>query len=120
VKKRLKKTAGVVGSVFGLKLSSQIVNALSKRFPGEPLKILGKFVSTEIDVRIALAESDIKAGRWVEARKSFSKVMGMSLEEVLDEKDLKAMKQYLKEKSAERKAIALVYKNLRNRILFKI
>jgi len=120
MKKRLRKTSGIEGSIFGSKLSNQIVTSLGRRFPGEPLKILGKFISTEIEVRVALAKSDIEAGNWVEARKGFSKIISMSLDDVLDEKDLKAVKQYLKEKSAERKSIAGVHKSLRNRILFKI
>jgi hypothetical protein len=120
MKKKLKKTNGVEGSIFGKSLSESILKSLSRRFPGEPLKIIGRYMKTEIDVRIALTESDLQAGNWALARKEFSKISGMSLDEILDEKDMKALKEYLKKKNPERKIITQVYKNLRNRILFKI
>lgn len=114
-----KKSKGVEGSIFGPRLSRQIVEALDKRFPGEPLKILGRFTKTEIEARIALAKSDEEVENWEKARKEFSNTIGMSFEDVLSEKDLKTIKGYLKEKNKERKTVAEVYKNLRDMLIFK-
>jgi len=44
----------------------------------------------------------------------------MGFGDILDEKDLKHLKEYSKGRSPERKAIARVYKNLRDLLLFRI
>jgi hypothetical protein len=111
-----KKTAGIEGSIFGKALSGRIVKSLHERFPAEPLKMLGKFMKTELEARIAISKSDEEVASWEEARKDFSPILVMSIDDVLDGKDLKATKAYLKKRSEERKAIAGVYKNLRERI----
>lgn len=117
----VKKThKGVDGSVFGPRLSRQIVGALDRRFPGEPLKVLGKFMKTEMEARIALSENDREVQKWLTARKEFSPILGMGFEDIMDEKDLKAVKEYLKNRTKERREITKVYKSLRDLLLFRI
>jgi len=108
-----KKILGVTGSVFGPQLSGRIASSLAKRFPGEPLKIIGRYVKTEIEVRIALSKSEAEVTRWENARKEFACIIGMGFDDVLNKKDLKALGKYLREKTTERDAVAEVYKSLR-------
>ncbi|MDD5111215.1 MAG: hypothetical protein PHG85_01565 [Candidatus Altiarchaeota archaeon] len=112
-----KKTEGVNGSVLGPKLSGSILSSLASRFPGEPLKIIGRYVRTEIDVRIALSKSDTETVRWENARKEFTCIIGMGFDDVLNKKDLNALKKYLKEKTTEHEAVAEVYKSLREKLI---
>jgi hypothetical protein len=111
---------GVEGSVFGPKLSGQLVNALDKRFPGEPLKVLGKYIKTELEVRIALSQSETEVEKWLTARREFSKILGMGFEDILNEADLKALKTYLKRRTKERMSIAKTYRSLRDLLIFRI
>ncbi|MFH1126062.1 MAG: hypothetical protein V1703_02960 [Candidatus Altiarchaeota archaeon] len=111
---------GVENSVFGSKLSSQIVKALCKRFPGEPLKVLGRFIKTEFEVRITLAKDDQEIQQLENARKEFSKITGMGFEDILDKKDLKALKEYTKKPGKERKTISKVYQSLRKMLIISI
>jgi hypothetical protein len=115
-----KKPKGVEGSIFGLKMSDELVSSLSKRFPGEPLKVLGKFMKLEIEIKIALSKTDKEVERWENARKELSKITGMSFNDILDEKDQKALKEYAKGRNPEKKNIAKVYKNLRERLLYNV
>lgn len=101
-------------------MSGQIVGALDKRFPGEPLKVLGKYIKTELEVRIALSKSDTEVQKWLTARKEFNRILGMGLGDILDEKDLKTLREYLKKKPVERKAIAKVYRSLRDLLIYRI
>lgn len=115
-----KKNKGVEGSVFGPKLSGRIVNALDKRFPGEPLKVLGKYIKTELEVRIAMCQSETEVEKWLTARREFSRILGMGFEDILNEEDLKALRAYLKKRTNERKAIAKTYRSLRDLLIFRI